>query len=63
MLSSTDSFLKIDDHVERRRLPRAVRAQQSDNLPLLQSEGHVVHNAAPTIRFHQTFRLEHASAC
>ena len=37
---------EADDHVERGRLARAIRAQQSDNLPLLQAKGHIVHDAS-----------------
>src|SRR5262249_49035604 len=50
------------DHVKRGGLPGAIRAQQSNNLPLLQSEGHVVHDAAATVRFHEALRLQHALA-
>ena len=51
-----------DDHVEGRRLSRAVRAQQSDDLPLLQSEGHVVDDPASPVRLDQSARLEDAAA-
>ena len=53
---------EADDHVERRRLPRAIRAQQSNNLPLLQSQGHVVDDAPPAIGLDEPMRLEDATA-
>src|SRR6185312_12047304 len=53
-----------DDHVKRRRLTGAIRAQQSYNLPLLQSKGHVVDDAAPTVRLDQpTSFQDAATAC
>ena len=48
------------DHVERGRLPRSIRAQQSDDLPLLQAQGHVVYDGAPAVFLHQSARLENA---
>ena len=54
-------WMRPDDHVERRRLARPIRAQQSDDLALLQSQGHVVHDLAPAVHLHQPGRLEDAS--
>ena len=53
---------EADDHIEGRRLPRAVRAQKSDDLALLKLQGDVVHDCAPTVDLHQPFRLENAAA-
>ncbi len=56
-------FLRLDqthDHVKRRGLPGPVGAQKSDDLPLLQSQGHVVDHPAPAIRLDQPLGREEA---
>ena len=52
---------KAHGHVERRGLARAVGAQQADNLPLLDVDGHVAHHRALAVLFHQILRAEHHS--
>ena len=51
-------FHQADDHVERRRLARAVRAEQADDFARGHGDGHVVHHAATVILLHQLFRGE-----
>ena len=46
-----------DDHVERRGLAGAVRAEQSDDLPLVDFDRHMVDHRAGFIAFYQVFRV------
>ncbi len=53
-----DGVSVADDHVERRRLARAVRAEQPDDFTRAHGDGHVVHHPAAVILLHQFFRGE-----
>ena len=50
------------DHVEARRLPRPVGAEQPDDLPLLEPQAHVVHHAATLVALEESGCFEHARA-
>src|SRR5919109_1825383 len=47
-----------DDHVERRGFAGAFRAENPDDLPLLQSQGHIVDDATPSVSLDKPLRLE-----
>src|SRR5687768_7916971 len=49
------------DHVERRGFARAIRPQQSDNLPLLQSQGHIADHGSAAVHLDQALGLQHAA--
>jgi len=51
---------EADDHVERRRLAGAVRAEEADDLSLLHVERDVVHHIAAAIRLHESFGAQDA---
>ena len=50
--------LESHDHVERRRLARAVRPEQPHDLPLLHAQGDTVHDRALLEYLHKIFRFD-----
>jgi hypothetical protein len=50
--------LQADDHVEGRRLPRPVRAEQAHHLARLDVQAHAVHHAPPPVRLDETARRQ-----
>ena len=53
--------LKPDNHVEGRRLPRPVRAEQPDDLARLDVQAHAVHHAPPPVALHKVARGQSAA--